>query len=46
MRPTAIGRPGRIWALEEFLRHVSGHADVWIATRKQIADHLATVEAP
>lgn len=41
-----IGRPGRIWALEEFLRHVRRHDDVWITTRKAIADHLATVEAP
>lgn len=35
-----IGRPGRIWALEEFFRHLRDHEDVWIATRKQIADHF------
>jgi peptidoglycan/xylan/chitin deacetylase (PgdA/CDA1 family) len=36
-----IGRPGRIWAFEDFLRHVRAHEDVWIATRKDIADHFA-----
>ena len=35
-----IGRPGRIWALEEFFRHVSQHQDVWVTTRKAIADHF------
>ncbi len=35
-----IGRPGRIWALEEFLRHVRAHDDVWVTTRKAIADHF------
>ena len=39
-----IGRPGRIWAFEEFLRHAKAHDGVWIATRKAIADHLATVD--
>ena len=39
-----IGRPGRIWALEAFLDHVTGHEGVWIATRKAIADHLAMVD--
>jgi peptidoglycan/xylan/chitin deacetylase (PgdA/CDA1 family) len=39
-----IGRPGRIWALEEFLRHVRAHADVWVATRKAIVDHFRTLE--
>ncbi|MFN3945124.1 MAG: polysaccharide deacetylase family protein [Allosphingosinicella sp.] len=36
-----IGRPGRIWALEEFLRHVRARPDVWIATRYAIARHFA-----
>jgi len=36
-----IGRPGRIWALEEFLRHVTAKPDVWIASRRQIAAHFA-----
>jgi len=36
-----IGRPGRIWALEEFFRHVRQHDGVWVTTRKAIADHYA-----
>lgn len=36
-----IGRPGRIGALESFLHHVSGHEDVWIARREDIARHFA-----
>lgn len=39
-----IGRPGRIWALEEFLRHAKSHDKVWVATRKAIANHLAAVD--
>jgi allantoinase len=39
-----IGRPGRIWALEQFLAHVRQHDDVWIATRHQIAQSLAAVD--
>ena len=38
-----IGRPGRIWALEEFLRHVSAHEGVWVVTRRQIAAHFRGV---
>lgn len=39
-----IGRPGRIWALEEFFRHVRRHSDVWVASRLEIARHLAQIE--
>ena len=39
-----IGRAGRIWALEEFFRHVRAHADVWVAAREEIAAHFARVE--
>jgi allantoinase len=35
-----IGRPGRIWAFEEFLKHVTAQPDVWIATRRDIASHF------
>ncbi|MEY4269384.1 MAG: hypothetical protein RLZZ58_600 [Pseudomonadota bacterium] len=35
-----IGRPGRIWALEEFFRHVRAHKDVWVTTRHAIARHF------
>ncbi|MBF2754520.1 MAG: polysaccharide deacetylase family protein [Gammaproteobacteria bacterium AqS3] len=33
-----IGRPGRIGALDEFFAHVHRHPDVWIATRRAIAE--------
>lgn len=39
-----IGRPGRIWAFEQFLRHITARDDVWIAMRGEIAAHLAVVE--
>lgn len=39
-----IGRPGRIWALEEFFRHVRKHDDVWVTTRQEIAAHFAKIE--
>ena len=39
-----IGRPGRIWAFEEFLRHAKAHDGVWFATRAEIAEALAAVE--
>jgi putative urate catabolism protein len=38
-----VGRPGRLAALERFLRHVLAHDRVWIARRIDIARHwLAT----
>lgn len=41
-----IGRPGRIGAYEEFLRHVAATRDVWVATRREIAEaYAATVPA-
>ncbi len=36
-----IGRPGRIWALEELLKYVSDIPEIWIASRKDIADRFA-----
>ena len=36
-----IGRPGRIGALDEVLDYITGHEDVWIATREQIAEHFS-----
>ncbi len=42
-----IGRPGRIRLFERFLTYVQSKSDVWLATRKQIADHFAAhVPAP
>ena len=34
-----IGRPGKIAGLLRFLDYAQGHADVWFATRSQIAAH-------
>jgi allantoinase len=39
-----IGRPGRIWALEEFFRHVRKAPDVWVITRHSITQHLEKVD--
>lgn len=40
-----IGRPGRIWALQEFLAYAAERAraprGVWVATREAIARHFA-----
>jgi allantoinase len=41
-----IGRPGRIGALEKFMAHVASHDDVWVATRRQIAEHWAANNPP
>ncbi len=41
-----IGRPGRVQALRRFLDYARGHADVWFATRLQIAEHWARVHPP
>ena len=34
-----IGRPGRVMALKRFIDYAQSHADVWFASREQIADH-------
>jgi peptidoglycan/xylan/chitin deacetylase (PgdA/CDA1 family) len=42
-----IGRPGRIGALKGFLEHIAKRPDVWIASRREIADAFAAaVPAP
>jgi peptidoglycan/xylan/chitin deacetylase (PgdA/CDA1 family) len=41
-----IGRPGRIGVFDRFLRHAAARADVWIATRRAIAEHFASKVAP
>jgi peptidoglycan/xylan/chitin deacetylase (PgdA/CDA1 family) len=42
-----IGRPGRIGALEKFFAHVKSKSDVWITTRRAIAEHFqSTNPAP
>ncbi|MEM1161027.1 MAG: polysaccharide deacetylase family protein [Pseudomonadota bacterium] len=37
-----MGRPGRIWALDEFLSHVGARDGIWIAPRREIARRFAT----
>lgn len=34
-----IGKPGRIQALQKFLKYVQSHGDVWLAKRIDIAKH-------
>ena len=34
-----LGRPGRMWALEEMLKHMQSKGQVWIARRDEIARH-------
>jgi peptidoglycan/xylan/chitin deacetylase (PgdA/CDA1 family) len=38
-----IGRPGRIWAFEEFLKHVRSKTGVWVTTRHAIAQHAKSL---
>jgi putative urate catabolism protein len=40
------GRPGRAAALARFLDYVSGHRDVWFATRLDIARHWIRTHPP
>ena len=42
-----IGRPGLIGVLEQFMKHVKSHADVWCASRLDIARHFASkIQSP
>lgn len=41
-----IGRPGRIGAYDAFLRYAASTRNVWIATRREIAEHFARVSPP
>jgi peptidoglycan/xylan/chitin deacetylase (PgdA/CDA1 family) len=38
VHPEIIATPGRIGLLREFMDHVTGHDDVWIATGGEVAD--------
>jgi allantoinase len=40
-----IGRPGRIGYLAKFLDYVAAKPDLWIATRRDIADHFRSTSA-
>jgi len=39
MHSRLLGRPGRIVALQRFLDHIAGHANVWVCRRIDIAQH-------
>ncbi|MBB5688000.1 polysaccharide deacetylase family protein [Roseomonas alkaliterrae] len=39
IHPYLVGQPHRVAALEEVLRHVTGHDKVWLATGREIAKH-------
>ncbi|MGW8763558.1 allantoinase PuuE [Streptomyces sp. NPDC055815] len=41
-----IGRPGRIRALDGFLRYVAQRGGAWVATREQIARHWLATQPP
>lgn len=34
-----VGRPGRAMELQRFLEYVESKSDVWVCTRKEIAEH-------
>jgi putative urate catabolism protein len=39
MHARILGRPGRIMAMRKFLEYVKTFDDVWLCTRREIADH-------
>ena len=39
MHARILGRPGRIMAMRRFLEYVKTFDDVWLCTRREIADH-------
>ena len=41
-----VGRPGRARALDRFLAYVTQSADVWVATREEIAPHWYEPQPP
>ncbi|MET9852489.1 allantoinase PuuE [Streptomyces sp. NPDC006450] len=41
-----IGRPGRIRALDGFLKHVAQRGGAWVTTREHIARHWLTTHPP
>jgi len=40
MHPQIVGRPGRLAFLEEFVRFVLSHDDVWVTTTGEIATRV------
>lgn len=41
LHPQIIGRRSRILILEQLLEHIASHDDVWFATHRQVAEHVA-----
>ena len=35
-----IGRPGRIWAFDQFFEHIRNFDRIWMTTREKIAEHM------
>lgn len=46
LHPRIGGRPGRAWAIEQFLNYINTFDDVWITTRQAIAQHWLSVCPP
>ncbi|MEU8776961.1 allantoinase PuuE [Streptomyces sp. NPDC048606] len=46
MHARILGRPGRVRALDGFLRHVAQLGGAWVATREQIARHWLATHPP
>ncbi|GGZ03542.1 chitin deacetylase [Streptomyces avidinii] len=46
MHGRIIGRPGRIRALDGFLRHVAQRGGAWVTTRERIARHWLATHPP
>lgn len=41
LHPRLTGKPGRAWALQNFLQYISRKPGVWVATRREIAEHIS-----
>jgi hypothetical protein len=39
MHSRILGKPGRIMCIKRFMEYISKKPDVWVCTRKEIADH-------
>ena len=41
IHPRLTGKPGRTKALRNFLEYISEKSGVWVATRREIAEHFS-----
>ncbi|MDA3039039.1 MAG: polysaccharide deacetylase family protein [Actinomycetota bacterium] len=46
LHPRIVGQPARFVGLERLLDHVAGLTDVWLTTRRAIADHWTQTRPP